>query len=171
MKTGTKLSLTVHPQAEIIRNQNRHLQTEAAHLIVERDALNHSVIPNIKAEYQIKLGALEWRVFQLGCEIRAFIRRIEMAQSALNRGEEPVYQIIEAEIKTEFAAWSEQIKQQAREIKAAQERADSPTLSAIFLSSSTFVGPVKSRRRWVFSIPTNRKGRIVSLVTETWNAL
>lgn len=129
MKNAAKTSLIVHPQAENIRNQSRQLQTELAGLIVERDNLRYSVIPNITAEYQVKLGALEWRVFQLDCEVRAFIRRIEMAQVALNRGEEPVYKNIEAEIEIEFAAWREKIKQQAREIKSAQERENAPVMS------------------------------------------
>ncbi len=129
MKSGANTNLTVHPQAENIRRQNRQLQTNLASLIVERDDLKHSIVPNITAEYQIKLGALEWRVFQLDCEARAFLRRIEMAQAALNRGEEPNYQNIETEIENEFATWHEQIKQQARKIKSAQERANAPTLS------------------------------------------
>lgn len=129
MKSGANTNLTIHPQAEKIRHQNRQLQTSLAGLIVERDDLKHSVLPRITAEYQIKLGALEWRVFQLDCEARAFLRRIEMAQAALNRGEEPNHQNIETEIEIEFAAWREQSKQQARKIKAAQERADVPTLS------------------------------------------
>lgn len=129
MKNVAETSLTVHPQAENMRRQNRQLQSELARLVVERDELRYSIAPQIAAEYQIKLGALEWRVFQLDCEIRAFVRRVEMAQVALNRGEEPNYKRIEAEIETEFAAWREQIKQQAREIEAAKERENTPTLS------------------------------------------
>jgi predicted nucleic acid-binding Zn-ribbon protein len=129
MKIAAQISLIVHPQAENIRHQNRQLQSDLARLIVERDDLQHSIIPSITAEYQIKLGALEWRVFQLDCETRAFIRRIEMAQTALNRGEELIYKNIETEIEIEFAAWREQIKQQAREIKSAKERENAPTLS------------------------------------------
>ena len=67
MKSAINTNLTVHPQAEQIRNQNQQLQTNLAGLIVERDDLKHSIVPNIKAEYQIKLGSLEWRVFQLDC--------------------------------------------------------------------------------------------------------
>ncbi len=129
MKRGTSLSLTVHPQAEKYRNQNRQLQAELARLIAERDELKYSVVPHIKAKYQIKLGALEWSVFQMDCEKRAMIRRIEMAQAKLNRDEKPCYKSIEIEIETEFSAWREKIKQHAREIKAAKERGNLPVLS------------------------------------------
>ncbi|MGC2238227.1 MAG: hypothetical protein WA584_18885 [Pyrinomonadaceae bacterium] len=129
MKRGVSLSLTVHPQAEKCRNQNRQLQAELARLIVERDELKYSVVPHIKTEYQIKLGALECSVFQMDCEKRAMIRRIEMAQAKLNRDEKPCYKSIEIEIETEFSAWREKIKQHAREIKAAKERGNLPVLS------------------------------------------
>ena len=42
-----------------------------------------------------------------------------------------------------------------------------PTRGAIFRSSSTWVGPVMSRRRSVFSMPTRMKGRIVPFPTDT----
>jgi hypothetical protein len=129
MKRGASLSLTVHPQAEKYHNQNRQLQAELARLIVERDDLKYSVVPHIKAKYQVKLGALEWRVFQMDCEKRAMIRRIEMAQAKLNRDEKPCYKSIESEIETEFSAWREKIKQRAQEIKAAKERKNLPVLS------------------------------------------
>ena len=129
MKSGANTSLTVHPQAEKIRHQNRQLQTSLANLIVERDDLKFSIVPHIAAKYQIKLGALECRVFQFDCETRAFLRRIEMANAALNRGEEPHYQNIETAIETEFASWRGQIKEQARKIESARKRADAPTLS------------------------------------------
>ena len=45
--------------------------------------------------------------------------------------------------------------------------AEPPTRGAIFLSSAFSVGPVMSRRRSVFSMPTSRNGRIVPLPTET----
>lgn len=128
MKTAANLSLTIHPQAEKLRRQNRELQAEIARLIVERDHLKAVVAPQIFAEYQSKIGALELRVFQFECDIRAFIRRIELANAALNRSKKPVFAQIEKEIETEFAAWREQIAEQIRAVKAAGELEDLPTL-------------------------------------------
>ena len=42
----------------------------------------------------------------------------------------------------------------------ARNLAEPPTRGAIFLSDATSVGPVMSRRRSVFSIPTTMTGRI-----------
>lgn len=129
MQPLSNSNIIIHPQAEKLREQNRQLQNESVGLIVERDHLKNVVCPQIFAEYQSKIGALELRVFQLDCETRAMLRRIEMAQAALNRGEKPVYQLIEQEIRNEFAAWHETIERQAQEIKAAQDLQNLPVLS------------------------------------------
>ncbi len=129
MKSEINLSLTVHPKAEDFRRRNAHLQFEASRLLVERDDLKNSIVPQICAEYQIKIGALELRVFQFECEVRAFLRRIEMANAALNRGETFSYREIEREIKTEFSAWREQIADHIRQIRDAEDAANLPTLS------------------------------------------
>lgn len=129
MKQANDFSLTIHPQAEKLRRQNRQLQTESVRLIVERDFLKEVVVPQILAEYQSKIGVFELGVFQYECEIRAFIRRIEIANACLNRGEKPVYRQIEQEIQTEFVAWREKIAAQIREIKAAREFENLPSLS------------------------------------------
>ena len=123
-------TLTIHPQAEKISCENRQLQTELARLIVERDNLRQTIVPHIQAEYTSKIGVLEWRVFQMDCETRAMLRRIEMARARLNLGDEPCYKCIERDIETEFAWWREQIKTQAKEIKDAKRRIDAPTLSS-----------------------------------------
>lgn len=122
-------TLTIHPQAEKISGENRQLQTELARLIVERDRLRQTIVPHIQAEYTSKIGVLEWRVFQMDCETRAMLRRIEMARAMLNRGDQPCYKCIEQDIEAEFAAWRERIKTQAKEIKEAKRKLEAPTLS------------------------------------------
>lgn len=122
-------NIIVHPQAERLRDQNRQMQAEIARLIVERDYLKNVICPHICAEYRNKIGALELRVFQFECDIRAFIRRIEMANARLNRGEKFFYAQIEREIETEFAAWGEQIAERMRSIKAARNFENLPTLT------------------------------------------
>ena len=129
MKTAANLSLTVHPEAKKIRHQTRQLQAEIARLIVERDHLKKIVAPQIFVVYQSKIGTLELRVFQFECDIRAFVRRIELANAALNRDEKPIYAQIEREIETEFAAWRKQIAEQIRTVKAAKELEDLPTMN------------------------------------------
>lgn len=180
MKTVANSSLTVHPQAENYRRQNRQLQTEIARLIAGRDELKHAVVPHIQAEYQSKLGALEWRVFQMDCEMRAMLRRIEMAQAALNRSDAPCYKDIEQEIETEFSAWREQITQQAQEIKEARERENLPVLSRAesrelqtlyrrlaFLLHPDIIGVSDERRRklWLQTAEAYRCGDLATLRT------
>jgi len=129
MQKPENSSLTINPEAERLRNRITQLQREAARLIVERDYLKTSTAPQIAAEYQCKIGALELRVFQYECDVRAFIRRIEMANAVLNRGEKPSYCEIETTVKNEFAAWQSQIAARLREIEAAKELSELPFLS------------------------------------------
>jgi hypothetical protein len=49
----------------------------------------------------------------------------------------------------------------------ARKAAEPPTRGAIRRSRGSSVGPVMSRRRSVFSIPTSRNGRIVAFPTDT----
>jgi hypothetical protein len=180
MKTSVNLSLTVHPQAEGYRNQNRQLQAESVRLIVECDELKNLVVPQIFAAYQCKIGVFELRVFQFECEIRSLLRRIELAQTALNRGEKPCYQSIEKEIKTEFAAWREKISHQIREIKAAKERENLPTLSyaesremqtlyrkLAFLLHPDIIGETDDRRQklWLQAMEAYKNGDLQTLRT------
>ena len=48
--------------------------------------------------------------------------------------------------------------------------AEPPTTGAISRSLGTSVGPVRSRRLCVFSIPTRRTGFIVPFPVETWTS-
>ena len=180
MESKANLSLTVHPQAESFRHRNGQLQFEASRLLVERDELKNSSVPQIFAEYQREIGALELRVFQFECEVRAFIRRIEMANAALNRGEKPAYREIEAEIKTEFAAWREKIAAQIGEIEVAKQLEDLPTLSRTesrelqtlyrklaFLLHPDIVGTTDERRQklWLQAAEAYRNGDLKTLRT------
>lgn len=173
-------TLTTHPQAEKIRSENRQLQTELARLIVERDDLRQTIVPRIQAEYTSKIGVLEWRAFQMDCETRAMLRRIEMARAMLNRGDAPCYKCIEQDIEAEFAAWRERIKKQAGEIKAARHKLQSPTLSRIesrelqtiyrklaFLLHPDIVGESDERRRklWLQTAEAYKNADLATLRT------
>ena len=171
-------NIIIHPQAENYRRQNRRLQAEIARLIAERDMLQQTVVPHIQAEYQIKIGALEWRVFQMDCACAAMLRRIEMAQAILNRGDAPCYKYIEQEIETEFTAWREKIEKQAREIKEAKRRLSCPTLSRAesrelqtlyrrlaFLLHPDIIGANCERRQklWLQAAASYRNGDLATL--------
>lgn len=173
-------TLTIHPQVEKTRRENGRLQTELARLIVERDDLQQTIVPHIQAEYMSKIGILEWRVFQMDCETRAMLKRIEMARARLNRGDAPCYKTIEKDIETEFAWWRERIKTQAEEIKDAKQRLASPTLSRAdsremqtlyrklaFLLHPDIVGESSERRRklWLQTAEAYKNGDLQNLRT------
>ncbi|GEM_PF-6441657 len=52
------------PTVVAVPDNLSHLRDALAGLIAERDQLIHAVIPNIEADYQLKIGALEYEKFE-----------------------------------------------------------------------------------------------------------
>ena len=84
--------------------------------------LREKVGPNIKADYMMKIGQFETRVYELKVEINRWKRRFTLRQQALNRGEKPDYLAIEAQLDKEFASYIEEIKKRVAEINQASLR-------------------------------------------------
>ena len=105
------------------------LKTELANLIAERDELLNVVIPNIEAEYQLKIGYLEYEKFEAQVSVNRLKRGIELAQSAINRDEKVNIAEIEETLHREFSEWEKKLRDHLSKIEAARLRVDS------FLSS------------------------------------
>lgn len=130
MNSFPQQSLQPHPESIALRGEIERFGETLTNLIVQRDYLQRSVLPNIAAEYTLKIGHLETRAFWLDCELRALKRRIELAQSALNAGDKPCYRCIEARITREFEEWRATIAEKQRQIRAAREYHEAPKMSA-----------------------------------------
>lgn len=126
--SSPNLELQTHPEINTVRRDCERLNEALTELILQRDYLQRTVLPSIAAEYALKIGHLEYRVFWTDCELRALKRRIELAQAMLNRGDASCYECVEKQINQEFARWREQIADR-REIKRAKEFAEAPKIS------------------------------------------
>lgn len=123
-------ALVLHPSVLQLRLECETLRKELAKLIVEREFLQKTVLPRLAAEFQLKLGSLEYEAFMLEVETRELKRRIELLQSARNRNEKVSLKKIEKQIRREFAEWRERVAEMAEEYKSAKEYSEIPTLSA-----------------------------------------
>jgi len=85
--------------------------------------------PNLKADYMLRLGQFEHRVFQLKTEVSRWQRRFTLKQCALNQGKKPDLVAIELELDSEFAAYIQQIKEHLRTLQEASKQAASEKLS------------------------------------------
>ena len=113
-----KLQLRYDALKERVANQ-----LEMLHMLVTTAG------PNIKARYMMFIGRLEFQAYELKIEVRRWKRRLEMRQAALNRGEAPNHEMIEAMLEREFAEYLDMIAQHAQELKEASERFAAKSLS------------------------------------------
>lgn len=95
-------------------------KSELANLIAERDELQSVVIPNIEAEYQLKIGYLEYEKFKAQVSVNRLKRGIELAQAAINRGEPVNITEIEETLYKEFSEWEEKLREHFHKIEAAK---------------------------------------------------
>ena len=80
-------------------------------LIIERDELLFHVVPELKAEYMLKVGALEHLVWKKRLELSMAKRRLSLIRSYLNRQEEPDSESIEETIRFEYENLLDDLKE------------------------------------------------------------
>jgi len=117
---STTMSIAVNPEYETLCHECEILREELTALALEREHLCSTVIPNLKAEYQVKIGVKEYELFIKKCELQRIRRKIELIQAALNRMEPVTIAAVEAKLDAEFAEWQEKIERMAGDIKAAE---------------------------------------------------
>lgn len=128
-KLQSNTALILHPAILQIRFECEALREELAKLIVEREFLQKTVLPNLAADYQLKFGCLEYEELTLEVETRELKRCIELLQSARNRNEKVSLKKIEKQIKREFSEWRKRVEEIAEEYLSAKEYSEIPTLS------------------------------------------
>ncbi len=121
--------IAIHSEYEALLKEAKKLQTELSALIMERDELKHHICKNIQTEYMLKLGTLEYKVFEFQCKILRIKRKIELIQAQFNRQE--IVNIIEIEIKLDFeyAEYQEKLNEKMNDINEALERSNMGKLS------------------------------------------
>ena len=98
-------------------------------LIIERDDLVYHVAPDLRAEYMMKIGALENLVWRKRLELSMARRRLNLIRSYLNRDAEPDIEEIDSVIGYEYEDMMEQLRRRNDEIKALMEYMDSDCLT------------------------------------------
>ena len=112
-----KLQLRYDALKERVANQ-----IEMLHMLVSTKG------PNIKARYMMFIGRLEYKVYEFKVDLRRWKRRLALRQAALNRGEKPDLDAIEATLKQEFAKFLLEIKRHTKEIHESHVLFKAPSL-------------------------------------------
>jgi hypothetical protein len=122
--------LEPHREAVALRAEKEALREELAKLLTDRDYLTTTVLSAIEAEYNLKIGCLEYEAFTLECQMRRARRRLELARSYVNRNEQITSAIIESALDDEFSQWQAKIEEMRRSLEEAHAFEQCPRLSA-----------------------------------------
>jgi len=118
---------------EITRNQEfdtllsaiQELETELAALVYERDKLLYHVCPQLQADYMLKIGKLEYAIFECQCKILKAKRKIEIIRSFLNREQSYDVNEIEKQLEVEYQEYTKKLLEKQKEIDDARLKSDS----------------------------------------------
>lgn len=100
------------------------LRGDLAGLLAREHDLRHVVAPNLLALYQQKLGLWELSCLRAQADAARARRKLELVRAALNRGQAPDWQTIEATLEEEHRLWKQRLKEAAGRLEAAGRRLD-----------------------------------------------
>lgn len=123
------MQLVPHPEYVKLTLEIEELRGQLTGLLSLHDELLFHSCKNIEAEYMIKVGSLEYKIFEQECQILRLKRKMELIQMAINRGETYDINFIERLLDKEYAEYQQRLNEQATQLKAALDRIEARVLS------------------------------------------
>lgn len=114
-------TVIVFPEFEKLLEEVKRLRTEFSMLLLERDELQYVVCKNIETAYMLALGSLEYKAYEMECEMLRLYRKIELIQMRINRQEKIDLAAIEQTLDDEFVAYQKKLDEQINKMNAALE--------------------------------------------------
>lgn len=105
-------TIILFPEFVTLKAEVEKLRTEISMLLLERDELRLVICKNIETAYMLALGSLEYKAFELNCEVLCIKRKIDLIQAKKNRQEKIVLSAIEELLDEEFAEFQRQLDEQ-----------------------------------------------------------
>ena len=94
-----------------------------------RDQMLFVECKNIEMEYMLALGDLEYKAYELNCQMLRLKRKAELIQACKNRQEKIILSEIENILDTEFADYQARLDEQLHKMNIAIERSRGEWLS------------------------------------------
>lgn len=123
------MDLILSPELQMLNEEIAKLRVELSMLVSEHDELKYVICVNIETEYLLKLGTLEYRIYQAYCKYLRLRRKIELIRAKLNRQERVDLAEIEKALDQEFQAYQNKLDDQMRKMNEALKRGASDVLS------------------------------------------
>ncbi len=114
--------IQISPEFEQLSQECDLLKEEFAALFAEWEHLTKTVIPNIEAEYAVKIGVLHHELLLIKIDIQRTRREAELIQAAINRGANVDPESIEQQLENEFSQWKAKLDAEVTNINAAKLR-------------------------------------------------
>ena len=101
----------VQTELEQLREQIRSVRESILTAVVRMDDIRLQQIPQIRADYALKIGCWEQALLEAELAARRAKRRLALAQAQANQGDAPQMEAIEAQLETELAEWTAKAEQ------------------------------------------------------------
>lgn len=128
-KSTENCTIILFPEFVTLKAEVEKLRTEISMLLLERDELRLVVCKNIETAYMLALGALEYKAFELHCEVLRLKRKIDLIQAKKNRQEKVVLSAIDQQLDEEFAEYQRQLDEQINKMNKALDHSKGRVLS------------------------------------------
>jgi vacuolar-type H+-ATPase subunit I/STV1 len=113
------LKLIIDPQYEALHKKYTALKNQISIVIEDRAELVHHKAVALKTEYIMKIGRLEYELFEIECNIARTRRKIDMIQACINLQVPINEEQIEQQLDKEYEEYIEKLKQMASDIDVA----------------------------------------------------
>lgn len=114
--------IIIFPDFIKLKEEVEKIRIEMSMMILERDEVLLIECKNIEMEYMLKLGNLEYKLYELNCAILRQKRKIDIIQMKKNRQEKIYIKSIEELLDKEFEEYMENLEEQMNKINEALER-------------------------------------------------
>ncbi|HOO62020.1 MAG TPA: hypothetical protein PKV44_06330, partial [Bacillota bacterium] len=116
--TDSKSTIIPFPDFEALKKDVEKLYTELSMLFLERDTLMFIECRSIKMLYMLEVGGLEYKSYELECQIRRQKRKVELIQAKKNRQEIVILSQIDKALDTEFVEYNDKIDEKVKDMTA-----------------------------------------------------
>jgi len=116
-------TLAFDPKTELLKAEVEELRKKFLTLYTQKDDMISTEREDLYIRYLKEVGQTQYENYQLQVEVRALKRKVELAQSYINRDQRPNVKLIDTQVKKELKEYYEQIKQQQQALKTARKAA------------------------------------------------
>lgn len=109
----------IYPEFLTLKTEVEKLRTEISMLLFERDDLQLVICKNIEMAYLLAVGSLEYKIFELNCQVLRLKRKISMIQAKKNRQEKVILSEIEQMLDEEFAEFQLELEERINKMNQA----------------------------------------------------